>query len=310
MTRENDSPLAEEIEVLRQPLVTMLDTWTRGKNEAVTPLPNLMFYRREVPTSPGYCMVQPSVSLVIQGTKRALLGEEAYDYNLDHFLITSLDLPSMMHIIDASSEKPYLGLMLKLDLRVLSDVMLQFKAAPLTRPIAARGMFLGKTTRELLGSFTRLVALMDEPDAIAILAPLIEREIYYRLLTSDQSARLWQIASVGSQGHRIARAVEWLRANYTHSLRVEELAAMVQMSSSTFHVHFRNLTSMSPLQYQKWLRLNEARRLMLSEHQDVSTTAFRVGYESPSQFSREYRRFFGDSPRHDIEQLRRFSPAV
>lgn len=299
-----------EIEALRESMAHVLAEWTRDAADASTPIPNLKFYRREGPTRPDRCMVEPSVSLVIQGTKRALLGDDVYAYNIDRFLITSLDLPSMMHIVEASPDKPYLGLMLKLDLRVLSEVMLQSGVSPPAGlPPSERGMFLGETTPALLEGFSRLVNLLDEPSAVPVLAPLIEREIYYRLLTSDQCARLWQIASVGSQSHRIARAVEWLRANYAQPLRIETLANQVQMSPSTFHQHFRNLTSMSPLQYQKWLRLNEARRLMLSENHDVSTTAFLVGYESPSQFSREYSRFFGSAPSRDIEGLRQLASA-
>lgn len=298
---------AEAIETLRHSMVRVLMEWTKDAADVTTPIPNLKFYRREGPTRPDYCVVEPSASLVIQGTKRALLGDDVYAYDINRFLITSLDLPSMMHIVEASPDKPYLGLMLKLDLRVLSEVMLQSGFAPAPRPPSERGMFLGETTPTLLEGFSRLVNLLDEPAAIPVLAPLIEREIYYRLLTSDQCARLWQIAAVGSQSHRIARAVEWLRANYAQPLRIETLASQVQMSSSTFHQHFRNLTSMSPLQYQKWLRLNEARRLMLSENRDVSTTAFLVGYESPSQFSREYSRFFGTPPSRDIEGLRQLT---
>ncbi len=300
---------AEEIEALRRSMAQVLTEWTKDASDVTTPIPNLKFYRFENPTRPDYCMLEPSASLVIQGTKRALLGDDAYAYNINRFLITSLDLPSMMHIVEATPEKPYLGLMLKLDLRVLSEVMLQSGFTQPARSPSERGMFLGETTPVLLREFSRLVGLLNEPAAVPVLAPLIEREIYYRLLTSDQCGRLWQMASVGSQSHRIARAVEWLRANYAQPLRIENLATHVQMSTSTFHQHFRSLTSMSPLQYQKWLRLNEARRLMLSEDRDVSTAAFSVGYESASQFSREYGRFFGSAPSRDIEGLRQLTAA-
>lgn len=293
-----------EVEALRATMARTMSQLTRGKNEVTTPISNLRFFRREGPTQPDYCMLEPSVSLVVQGTKRALLTDETYTYNINRFLITSLDLPAMMHIVEASPEIPYLGLMLRLDLRVLSDVMLQSGITPPAVSPSERGMFLGETTPILLEGFNRLVSLLDEPAAIPVLAPLIEWEIYYRLLTSDQCARLWQIASVGSQSHRIARAIDWLRAHFNEPFRIETLAAQVQMSASTFHQHFRNLTSMSPLQYQKWLRLNEARKLMLSDDFDVSTAAFRVGYESPSQFSREYSRFFGLPPSQDIDGLR------
>ncbi|MFT0546387.1 AraC family transcriptional regulator N-terminal domain-containing protein [Allopusillimonas ginsengisoli] len=297
-----------QIEALRSPMVSVMTEWTQGVNEVLTPISSLRFFRREGPTQPDYCMLEPNVSFVVQGTKRALLTEETYTYDINRFLITSLDLPAMMHIVEACPEKPYLGLMLKLDLRVLSEVMLQSGITPPAVPPSERGMFLGETTPTLLEGFARLVSLLKEPASIPVLAPLIEREIYYRLLTSDQCTRLWQIAAVGSQSHRIARAIDWLRLHFNEPMQVEALAVQVQMSTSTFHQHFRNMTSMSPLQYQKWLRLNEARKLMLSDDLDASTAAFQVGYESPSQFSREYSRFFGMAPSRDIEGLRKLAP--
>ena len=163
---------------------------------------------------------------------------------------------------------------------------------------------ISAATPALLASFERLLALLAEPEAIPVLAPLMQREIHYRLLMSDQAARLRQITSVDGQGYRIAKAIDWLKLHYASPLRVEQLAARVQMSAATFHHHFRQLTAMSPLQYQKWLRLNEAKRLMLVEHLDVSSAAFNVGYESPSQFSREYSRLFGVPPKRDIALLR------
>jgi AraC-like DNA-binding protein len=249
-------------------------------------------------------MVEPSVGLVVQGAKRAFLGDNVYAYDIGRFLITSLDLPAMMQIVDASREKPYLGLAFKLDLRVMAELMVQSGAPPPQVRPSDRGMVLGQTSASLLIGFKHLLDLLDEPNAIPLLAPLIQREIYYRLLMSDQGMRLWQIASVGSQGHKIAQTIDWLKVHYARPLRIEELAAHVQMSVSTFHHHFRLLTAMSPLQYQKRLRLYEARQLMLTRDLDVSAAAFQVGYESPSQFSREYSRQFGASPRRDIDGLR------
>lgn len=297
----------DEIEALRRPLAEAVARWTDGVGQLHTTIPDLMFFRREEPTQPTNCMVEPSVALVVQGAKRALLGDNVYDYDIKRFLITSLDLPAMMHIVEASCEKPYLGVMLKLDLHVVAELMMQSGMPPPAEHPSDRGMVLGETTPHLLHAFKRLLDLLDEPAAIPALAPLIRREICYRLLMSDQGARLWQIASVGSQSHRIARAIDWLKLHYARPLRVEELAAHVQMSASSFHHHFRLLTAMSPLQFQKWLRLNEARRLMLTDHFDASTAAFQVGYESPSQFSREYSRLFGAPPRRDIDNLRRLS---
>lgn len=269
-----------------------------------TPIPALSFFRMEWPTPPFVCLVEPSVVLVVQGKKQMLMGGASYAYDTRRFLITSLDLPASSQVIEASPEQPCLGLVLKLDLRMMAELIAQ-DGLPPPHERTAQSMGLGTITPRLLEPFTRLLALLDESDAIAVLAPLIQREIHYRLLLSDQAARLWQIAAVGSQGHRIARVIDWLKVNYAAPLRIDELAARVQMSRSSLHHYFRQLTAMSPLQYQKWLRLNEARRLMLSEDLDAASAAFQVGYESPSQFSREYSRLFGAPPRRDVAGLRR-----
>ena len=170
-------------------------------------------------------------------------------------------------------------------------------------------MATGEVTFPLLAAFQRLIDLLDEPKDIPILAPIIRREIFYRLLVGDQGTRLRQMASVGSQSQQISRAIDWLKGNFTRPLRIDDLATQVNMSTSTFHHHFRALTAKSPLQYQKWLRLNEARRLMLTERLDATSAAFQVGYESPSQFSREYSRLFGAPPLRDISSLRQVAAA-
>jgi AraC-like DNA-binding protein len=229
-------------------------------------------------------------------------------YDPQHFLITSVDLPSVWQIIEASREKPCLGLMLKLDQREISQLMVDSHLPPPRAQQSSRGMATGEINLPLLTAFQRLINLLDEPKDIPILAPLIQREISYRLLVGDQGVRLRQMASVGSQSHQIARAIDWLKGNFSQQLRIDDLARQVNMSASTFHHHFRALTAMSPLQYQKWLRLNEARRLMLTARLDATTVAFQVGYESPSQFSREYSRLFGAPPLRDITNLRQLSP--
>jgi AraC-like DNA-binding protein len=296
----------EPAEALRDALAREVERRTRGIEQCATAVPNLTLYRREAPSPPSNCMLEPSIALIVQGAKRAHLGDEAYDYDFRRFLVTSLDIPVMMQVVEASAARPYLGLTLKLDAGLLAGLMAQCRVPPASPP-SRRGLLLGQTTPVLLDAFRRLLALLDETDAIAVVAPLVQEEIHYRLLMSDQGARLWQIASVGSQSHRIARAVDWLKTHYAEPLRIEALASHVQMSPSSFHHHFRLLTAMSPLRFQKWLRLNEARRLMLFERLDAASAAFRVGYESPSQFSREYARLFGAPPRRDIEELRRVS---
>lgn len=285
-------------------LADSIGRYTSGPGDFAMPIEGLSFFRRHEAAAPAVCMVEPSVVLVAHGVKRLWLGGQAYTYDTSSFLLTSLDLPANSEVIDASAEAPCLGLTLKLDLRTLSELIAHGSLPPRRDRSGGTGVGIGQATTELLDPFVRLLKLLDEPDAIPVLGPMIQREIHYRLLLSDQAIKLRQIASVDSQGHRIARAIDWLKLNYSAPLRVEALAARVQMSIPTFHQHFRQLTAMSPLQYQKWLRLAEAKRLMLNEHLDVSSAAFKVGYESPSQFSREYSRLFGVPPKKDVAALR------
>ena len=233
-----------------------------------------------------------------------MLGDDTYVYDAHHYLITSVHLPTVVQIIKASREKPYLGLRLKLDKREIAQLMVDSNLPAPPAQQSSRGMATGEVTLPLLNAFERLLDLLAEQKDIPILAPIIQREIIYRLLVGDQGARLRQIASAGSQSHQIGQAIDWLKGNFTGPLRIDDLAAQVNMSTSTFHHHFRTLTAMSPLQFQKMLRLNEARRLMLTENNDATTAAFQVGYESPSQFSREYSRLFGAPPLRDITNLR------
>ncbi|MET3248832.1 AraC-like DNA-binding protein [Burkholderia sp. OAS925] len=299
--RGDAAPLAEEHGMLAR----VIGKWAmEPAGDCATPIPNLTFFRREAPAQPSPCIIEPSIVLVVQGVKQMLVGGEAYPYDASRFLIASLDLPATSEVVAASPERPCLGLTLMLDLRVLAELIAQC-GLPLSRPRAAsKSVGISSVTPAILNPLGRLLDLLDEPDAIPVLSPLLQREIHYRLLMSDQSALLRQIASVDAQGHRVAKAIAWLKANYAVPLRIEELAARVRMSTPTFHHHFRQLTSMSPLQYQKWLRLNEAKRLMLNEHLDAASAAFQVGYESPSQFNREYSRLYGAPPKRDIAALR------
>lgn len=285
-------------------LIQSIGSRTPSPGDYAMSIPGLGFYRREQPAAPVVCMVEPCIVLVAQGEKQLWVGGEGFPYDPSRFLVTSLDIPANSEVLAASPEQPCLGLTFKLDLRMLAELIAQSGLPPVRERAVMKGVGIGTVTDGMLAAFARLVALLDEPEAIPVLAPLIQREIHYRLLKSDQAGRLRQICSVDGQGYRIAKAIDWLKLNFDAALRVEELAARVQMSAATFHHHFRQLTAMSPLQYQKWLRLNEARRLMLNEHQDVSSAAFKVGYESPSQFSREYSRLFGVPPKRDMATLR------
>jgi len=281
--------------------------WTENGELYTTAIPSLSLFRRDEPTPLISSMYEPSICLVAQGAKRVFLGDDTYVYDAHHYLITSVHLPTVVQIIEASREQPYLGLRLKLDQREISQLMVDSNLPPPRTQQSSRGMATGEVTLPLLTAFQRLIDLLAEQQDIPILAPVIQREIIYRLLVGDQGARLRQIASAGSQSHQIARAIDWLKGNYTQPLRIDNLAKQVNMSTSTFHHHFRSLTAMSPLQYQKTLRLNEARRLMLSEPLDATTAAFQVGYESTSQFSREYGRLFGAPPLRDITNLRQMA---
>ncbi len=284
-------------------LAAKIARWTEGANSFETPIQGLNLHRWETPTEPTSYMLAPSICLIGQGRKRLFLGEDSYVYDAHRFLITSVDLPVVAQIIEASHEKPYLGLTMELDLRTIARLMLENDAPPL-RPAKDRlGIAVSETSAPLHDAFIRLLDLLEHPQDITALAPLIQQEILYRLLMGEQGPRLRQISTMGNHSYQIARAIDWLKANFSKPVKVEELADKAGLSVSAFHNHFRSITAMSPLQFQKRMRLNEARRLMLANNLDVSRAAFEVGYESPSQFSREYSRLFGASPMRDIKNL-------
>lgn len=290
-------------------LTRSIARWTEQGEQHATAIPGLALFRRLAPSEPVTGMYEPSLCLVAQGAKRVQLGADTFVYDANHYLITSVHLPTTVQVIEASAAKPYLGLRLTFDLREVAQLLTDSQLpAPRTQQ-PGRGMATGEVTRPLVDAFVRLIALLDAPEDIPILAPVIQREIVYRLLTGDQGARLRQIAAAGSQSQQIARAIEWLKGNYAAPLHVDDLAQRASMSTSTFHHHFRSMTALSPLQYQKLLRLQEARRLMLAERLDAASAGFQVGYESPSQFSREYSRLFGAPPLRDINRLRQTAAA-
>ena len=274
-----------------------------------TAVSGLSVFRWDHPTEPVSGLYEPSLCMVVQGSKRVTLGEESYVYDAEHYLITSIHLPAQYEVLKASPKKPFLGLSLALDLHEVSRLMANSHLPPPRSQQTSRGMGTGHVTPELLDAVHRLVQLLDSEQDIPILAPLIRQEILYRLLIGELGPRLRQIAVAGSQTRQIGQAIQWLKGNYTEPLHIDHLASRAGMSVSTFHHHFRSMTALSPLQFQKQLRLQEARRLMLSERLDAATAGFRVGYESPSQFSREYSRLFGAPPLRDITKLRQGQPA-
>ncbi|EXJ37312.1 AraC family transcriptional regulator N-terminal domain-containing protein [Vibrio parahaemolyticus] len=287
-----------------QKLAKLIDRWTGNANQYDTPISGLRFSRWTTPTPPTSYTHNPSICLIAQGRKRVLLGEESFIYDANHFLISSVDLPIIANIIEASEEQPYLGLIMELDLTEISQLIVDSELAFTQSKEAQKGIAVGELSESLLDAFVRLAELLDEGQNIKILAPIIKREIFYRLLMSEQGTRLHQIVTAGSHSHQIAKAIDWLKNNFVKPLSVGDLASFTGMSKSSFYTHFRSMTSMTPLQFQKKLRLSEARRLMLTENLDAMAATFKVGYESPSQFSREYNRLFGAPPSKDIKSLR------
>ena len=279
-----------------------------GEGLCMTVVPELRLYRQSTPTACSSAAYEPHLAIFAQGEKRIDAGSATYHCEASNFLIATVDLPVVSQVIAATREKPMLGLLLRLDMPMVRRILGEEEFSWPEDAAEARGLAVGRATVEMLDAFSRLLDLLDAPEDAVFLGSLIEREIVYRLLRSPQGKHLRAIATLGEQSHRTAKAVSWLRTNYAKPLRVEELAEMAQMGVSTLHHHFRALTAMSPIQYQKQLRLHVARERMINDGLDAASAAFAVGYESASQFNREYRRFFGQPPMRDIK-ARRTHPA-
>lgn len=269
-----------------------------------TAITGLTLYRRTATTPCYFATYEPSLTVFVQGRKRITLGGATYLCDESTFLLSSVDVPVVSQIVRASEEVPLLSLHLKLDMAAVRETLSQEEFHLSAGPSHARGIAIGKTTLDLLMPCSRLLDLLDSPEDIPFLSDLIHREIVFRLLRGPVGGRLRAIATLGDQSQRAAKAIAWLKANYTKPLRLEELAAVARMGMSTLHHQFRALTAMSPLQYQKQLRLQTARERMLIEGLDAASAAFEAGYESASQFNREYKRFFGQPPMRDIKAQR------
>ena len=291
-------------EGLRAELARKIVARVNCEGEEATAVAGFSLYRRSAPTPCISATYMPRLVLFVQGEKRVNLGATTYTCGPAQFMLTSIDLPVVSQVTKATRSEPILGVLLRLEMQAIRKILSEEEFP--ARPVSAgpRGMAVGVATPELLGACIRLVNLLDAPEDISFLSGLIQREIIYRLLRSPQGAHLAAIATLGEQSNRTARVVAWLRTNYANPLRVEELAEMAQMGVSTLHHHFRGLTAMSPLQYQKQLRLHMARERMLAEGLDAASAAYSVGYESASQFNREYRRFFGQPPMRDVKSHR------
>ncbi len=301
---EADRLRRNETEHVRTSLAHRITAFVGDGEERATPFPGLGFALVREPTTPTSYLYEPSLSMIIRGKKRVQLGETTYIYDESHFLLTAVNLPTVTEVLEASPEAPYISLLMRLDLQAARQTIADVETHQSNVPVAGTAMATGPATIELFDAVARLVDLLDKPRDLPHLGALIQQEIIYRILTSSAGARFRDTVLLGTQSQRTAKAIAWLRENYTQPLRVENLAELAAMGVSTLHHHFRAMTTMSPLQYQKHLRLHEARRILLGENIDAGTAAVRVGYESSSQFNREYRRMFGAPPIRDVAPLR------
>ncbi|MBD2111747.1 AraC family transcriptional regulator [Nodosilinea sp. FACHB-141] len=299
MNRDTVSNLCQE-------LATLVVRHTNGRGNGIhsTAIEQLELMRESVAPTALCAVYEPTLCIILQGRKETLLGKETYHYGAAQYIVVTVDLPLSGLIVEATADQLYLCFKLSLDATQLWDIIDQIQRSPDKRENSVRGLFVSNADKWLMDCATRLTRLLDTPQHIPFLAPMIIREIYYHLLMGDQNEAVRQIATSGSHMQRIAAVIKQIKTEFTRPLRVDDLAKQADMSSVSFHRHFKAVTSMSPLQYQKQLRLLEARRLILAENADVTHAAYQVGYESPSQFSREYSRMFGVPPKKDIERLR------
>jgi AraC-like DNA-binding protein len=288
----------------RRELARMIAGHAQTPGENPTAVPGLALYRRTTPTPCYRATYEPSLTVFVQGRKRINLGGTEYLCDESSFLLLSIDVPAQGQIVEASEQTPLLSMYLRLDMPTVREVLGREDLPEPESSVQCPGLAVGETTVGLLGACARLIELLATPEDIPFLSHLIQREIVYRILRTPQGERLRAIATSGGLSHRTARAIAWLRTNYARPLHMEELAGITRMGVSTLHHHFRALTTMSPLQYQKQLRLQAARQRMLMDGIDATSAAYEVGYESVSQFSREYSRFFGQPPMRDIRALR------
>lgn len=301
---DEDGAWGAGVDKQRTELAALIQRFAPGEGVHATAIGPLALIRGDQPTAIVHTLHKPALCLIAQGRKQVHLGEEHYVYDPLHYLVVSVTLPLSGQVIEATPEVPYLCLRLDIDPAEISNLLAQ--AGPMGVPSrgAGRGLYLERIDASLLDAVLRLTRLLESPRDIAMLAPLALREIFYRLLRGQQGWRLHELAIADSQTHRVTRAIEWLNAHFDQPLRIEELARVVNLSPSTLHHRFKAVTALSPLQYQKQLRLQEARRLMLADGLEASAAGYRVGYESPSQFSREYSRLFGAPPLRDLARLR------
>ena len=304
MAKRDEALRNTDVAEMRAALASRISALAQSPGEHVTAIPGLSLFRRVEPTACRHVFYEPSLAVFTQGRKFLNVGGTEYVCDGTSFVLSAIDMPVQSQVVEASEKIPLLSMLLRLDMAIVREVLSREDLPDIESTSQRRGLVVGETTPGLLSACDRLIQLLDSPEDIPFMTPLLQREIIYRLLRTPQGERLRAIATRGDLSHRTARAIAWLRTNYTKPLHLEELAAIAQMGVSTLHHQFRALTTMSPLQYQKQLRLQAARERMLMSGTDATTAAYEVGYESVSQFSREYSRFFGQPPIRDIKILR------
>ncbi|MCM3727094.1 AraC family transcriptional regulator [Neobacillus cucumis] len=282
----------------------LIERFTGQDGVHPTSIPSLFLIRESIITEPISRVNEPSFCIIVQGEKEVLLGEESFRYGSGNYIVASVDLPVTGQVIKASPDSPYLALKLEFTPSEILEVLSDRDIQPGKRKNAKRAMFISEVEPSLLDAVIRLSFLLDNPKHIPILAPLFKKEILYWVLQGLHGEVLEQMALENSNASRIRNVIEHIINNYEKSFRIEDLAELANMSVASFYRHFKEVTAMSPIKFQKQLRLQEARRLLLAESSDVADVAFKVGYESQSQFSREYSRMFGFSPRADINRLK------
>lgn len=296
--------MSEQIYKQQDELAKLIERYSGRDGVHATAIPSLFFNRQSNVTGQSYGVLNPSLCIIVQGAKEIWLAQERFRYSPADYLVASIDLPITGQVMEASSDVPYLSLKLEFTSSQVLEVLSDFQVRVGPKENAKRAMFVSRMELSLLDAVIRLARLLDTPKDIPVLAPLFVKEILYRVLQGQHGVTLEQIAIEGSYTYLIRSVIKQIMNNYDRSFQIEELAETANMSVSSLHRHFKEVTAMSPIQFQKQLRLQKARRLLLSESTDAADVAFRVGYESPSQFSREYSRMFGFPPREDIKRLR------
>lgn len=297
--------MSQRMDELTVELANLIDRYSEAEGPNQTLIPGMIGLKYTVPFIKTPTVYKPSLCILAQGAKEIALESETFTYGPSQFLVVPVDLPVVGQVVVASKDKPYLCVAIEIDRELISELILQSGIVFESARHSAYGLTVGQVSEEMLDCLVRLARLMETPQDIAMLAPMATRELFYRLLHTEYGGQVAQIAVHGGIMDRIAKVIDLLRTEYSRVIRVEEMADLAAMSSSSFHQHFKQVTTMSPLQYQKRIRLLAARSIMLSEGVDAASTSYRVGYESPSQFSREYSRMFGASPIADRESMRR-----